>query len=281
MINIVKKYSNNSIEELKKKGIYLIYFKNKLGFYYVGSTKCKDGFYRRWYQHLYKLRKNEHSSPFLQNIYNKYKEDNIVFEIIEEMVDLNNLYLREQYWLDFYNSKYNIINYAPIVAANSLAMTQNTKNKISKSLKGKYIKGNSSNAKKIYKYSVYGEFLTSYNSIIEAGEEINSNNNNFRNTIMPTFHKGFIYSRRKLTNIEIQYFNRFGACKKYWKRIPIAQYDLNHNLIKEWSSCEEASKHYKISSGALNQALKGKVKISKNSIWKYLNYQNPWDLQKS
>ena len=81
MINIVKKYSNNSIEELKKKGIYLIYFKNKLGFYYVGSTKCKDGFYRRWYQHLYKLRKNEHSSPFLQNIYNKYKEDNSVFEI--------------------------------------------------------------------------------------------------------------------------------------------------------------------------------------------------------
>ena len=105
MINIVKKYSNNSIEELKKKGIYLIYFKNKLGFYYVGSTKCKDGFYRRWYQHLYKLRKNEHSSPFLQ--------------------------------------------------------------------------------------------------------------------------------------------------------------------------------YYKISSGALNQALKGKVKISKNSIWKYLNYQNPWDSQKS
>ena len=44
---------------------------------------------------------------------------------------------------------------------------------------------------------------------------------------------------------------------------------------------EEASKHYKISSGALNQALKGKVKISKNSIWKYLNYQNPWDSQKS
>ena len=71
-----------------------------------------------------------------------------------------------------------------------------------------------------------------------------------------------------------------GKCKKYWKRIPIAQYDLNYNLIKEWSSCKEASKHYKISSGALNQALKGKVKISKNSIWKYLNYQNPWGLQK-
>ena len=57
--------------------------------------------------------------------------------------------------------------------------------------------------------------------------------------------------------------------------------NINHNLIKEWSSCEEASKYYKISSGALNQALKGKVKISKNSIWKYLNYQNPWGLQKS
>lgn len=277
MINIVKKHSSSSTNELFKKGIYLIYFKTKPNFFYIGSTKCKDGFYRRWYQHLYHLRKNTHSSPFLQNIYNKYGETDLVFEIKEEVLNFDNLYIREQYWLDFYYVNFNVLNYAPIVQANSLAMTDYVKNKISKSLKNKYTKSNSANAKKLYKYDSKGNLLKIYDSIIEAVMDINSFNNNIRNINKPIFHKGFLFSRIELTPLEIEYFNRFGSCKKYWKRLPILQYDLDGNLIKEWSSCEEASKFYNMNSGALNQALKGKVKISKNSIWKYSDYQNPWN----
>ena len=80
---------------------------------------------------------------------------------------------------------------------------------------------------------------------------------------------------------EIVYFKMFSSCKKYWCRLPVAQYDLKGNLIKIWASLEDASKYYNITTGGLNQAVKGKVKISKNSIWKYFKYQNPWDLKKN
>jgi len=280
MINIVKKYTTEL--EIYNKGIYLITLEHSSkSYYYVGSTKCKEGFYRRWYKHINDLKKNIHSSPKLQNIVNKYGLSIIKFSIIESVYDLENLYKKEQDWLDYYSKIGNIVNFAPIVAANTVSMTEIIKNKISKSLKGKYIGSNSTNAKNIYKYSIQGEFIKKYNSILDVCKELKSTHSNFRFINKPIFYKGFLFTRTLLTDKEIDYFKKFKACKKYWCRKPILQYDKNLNLIKEWASCEEASVHFQISSGALNQALKGKVKKCKNFIWKYSNYQNPWDSPKN
>lgn len=275
MINIVKKYTEET-DGLFKKGIYVISHELKPNYFYVGSTKCKDGFYRRWYQHVHSLKKNNHSSPFLQNIFNKYGHKGLLFKIIEIIDEPENLYIREQYWLDYYSLNHNVLNYAPIVAANSMAMTDIVKQKISKSLSGKYTGKDSGNAKKIYMYSSSGDFINLFECISDAAKHVGSLNNNFYIFDKPQYHKGFLFSRSEMTDLEVDYFKRFGASNRYWYRKPIVQYDLDGNFIKEWASARDAEKYYGIHHGVITQALTGLIKTSMKSIWKYLNYQNPW-----
>lgn len=64
---------------------------------YVGSTK---NFRKRKNVHLNQLRHNKHHNRFLQNCYNKYGEDSLVFSIIEEIDDQSILLEREQYHID-------------------------------------------------------------------------------------------------------------------------------------------------------------------------------------
>lgn len=52
------------------------------------------------------------------------------------------------------------------------------------------------------------------------------------------------------------------------KPIPICQYDLNGNLIKEWASANEASKVLGIQPNTIRQVCNGKGKTYKGFIWK-------------
>lgn len=83
--------------------------KNKIGIYkitnlisgrvYVGQTK--EGFQKRYWFHRWSLRNNKHSNKHLQNSWNKYGEDNFIFEVIE-VVDKCDIDEREKYWIDYY-----------------------------------------------------------------------------------------------------------------------------------------------------------------------------------
>jgi len=77
-------------------GVYKILNKrnNKI---YIGSTK---NFKRREIEHFRNLKNNKHENNFLQNAFNKYGEENFSFEVLEETNDLFN---REQYWIDTLN----------------------------------------------------------------------------------------------------------------------------------------------------------------------------------
>lgn len=63
---------------------------------YVGSTK--KSFKHRLACHLRKLRNNKHVSLYLQNSWNKYGEENFVFEIVEEC-ERQIVLVREGYWI--------------------------------------------------------------------------------------------------------------------------------------------------------------------------------------
>lgn len=69
---------------------------------YVGQTGTS--FKQRKRQHLCRLRKQKHGNQHLQNAWNKYGEENFVFEIIEEVEEEKLLTEREQFWCDFYES---------------------------------------------------------------------------------------------------------------------------------------------------------------------------------
>lgn len=55
------------------------------------------------------------------------------------------------------------------------------------------------------------------------------------------------------------------------KSIPITQYDLQGNFIKEWDSTQEAAFFYNVQKGHICNALNGRSKSSKGFIWKYKN----------
>lgn len=92
----------------KISGIY--YIKNKINNkIYIGSSK---NIYNRKAQHYSELRGNYHENIFLQRSWNKYGEENFEFGILEEVKNINELYAREQFYIDKYydngNMCYNI-----------------------------------------------------------------------------------------------------------------------------------------------------------------------------
>jgi len=83
-----------------KCGIYQIL--NVLdGKSYIGSSYNIEG---RWYEHKRRLNLGNHANKYLQNVWNKHKED-FVFEIIEECA-LEELEKKEIYYIGFYKTFY-------------------------------------------------------------------------------------------------------------------------------------------------------------------------------
>lgn len=63
---------------------------------YIGSAK---NLRKRFVHHISDLKNNSHHSRHFQNAWNKYGEDNFIYEIIE-LVEIDLLLTREQYYLD-------------------------------------------------------------------------------------------------------------------------------------------------------------------------------------
>lgn len=117
-----------------ESGIYQI--KNTVnGKIYIGSS---SNLTQRKKDHFRKLRHNRHSNAHLQNAFNKYGEDNFVFEVIEYVEDKNKLISREQYYIDKHNVVQEGYNLRP-KAENNLGMSvsEETKKKLSEVSKGR------------------------------------------------------------------------------------------------------------------------------------------------
>lgn len=77
-------------------GIYKIESKTDSNKFYIGSSK---DIIERWSNHLYHLEKNKHHSSILQNHYNEYGRNDLLFSIIEEcniecLIDKEREYLK-------------------------------------------------------------------------------------------------------------------------------------------------------------------------------------------
>ncbi len=79
-----------------KAGIYRILCLNS-GKYYLGSS---NNCYKRWSTHWSALRANRHQNRHLQFAFNKYGKDAFVFEVLEEVENLDSLLEIEQEFID-------------------------------------------------------------------------------------------------------------------------------------------------------------------------------------
>jgi group I intron endonuclease len=119
----------------KDRGIYKI--ENAVnGKLYVGSTKCLR---KRKNGHFSNLRHNVHHSSHLQNAFNKYGEDNLIFSVLEycEEIDLEE---KEAVWIVNLRSSDRRFGYNARIHVSSnrgFKHTEESKRKMSESRKGK------------------------------------------------------------------------------------------------------------------------------------------------
>lgn len=144
-------------KDLCYSGIYcIINVKNNKR--YVGSS---INIRRRLWCHRACLRHNNHENPYLQNAWNKYKEEGFDFYIIEAC-DSDKLLEREQYYINTLKPEYNI----NLVAAKP-PMSKESREKQSKTRKEKMATGEIPVTHNIpvYQYDLDGNYLNEYRSI--------------------------------------------------------------------------------------------------------------------
>lgn len=96
----MKDIESTHIKKYGKPCIYKIHnmINNKV---YIGSA---NGHYRRKGQHYWMLRNNKHFNKHLQSSWNKHKECNFNFEIIEFITNTDTILTREEYFIKKYDA---------------------------------------------------------------------------------------------------------------------------------------------------------------------------------
>jgi group I intron endonuclease len=116
------------------QGIYEI--KNKINNkVYIGQSNNIEW---RWQQHGYLLNNYKSDSIHLQHAWDKYGSENFEFSILEEVLDLSLLNEKEIYWINFKQSYLREFGYNISGGGGNTITSEETKQKISQSLKGKF-----------------------------------------------------------------------------------------------------------------------------------------------
>ena len=94
-------------EALKAIGVYKIELNGK---FYVGSSSRDIS--ARWDRHIGDLKKGIHGNKYLQNAFNKYGEEALVFSILEAVDTPDGVITIEQKYIDELKPEYNILQVA-------------------------------------------------------------------------------------------------------------------------------------------------------------------------
>jgi len=245
-LNNKKYYAKDKIDFPSTTGVYCIYFEScNSDKIYVGSTsknsskyKSENGFRSRFREHLTQLKNGKHHSIKLQNSYNKYGEEKIVFKILE-ICEPKECLIKEQNYINKYKSYklgYNC-------RENSSSMlgfkhSDETKNKIKNATKKE---------RDIY-----------------ASEIIKLYEKNKTKEIAKTIGlcKATVCKILKENNIKL----KTRAC---YTKNKIFQYNLDGNLIKEWESAYECYTETGIIEGNIRRVLKKQTSKAKGFYFDY------------
>lgn len=202
---------------------------------YIGSAK---NFLNRKNKHLYELRKNNHKNIYLQNSYNKYGEDKFEFKIIED-VELENLIIREQWWLDNLKPEYNICK----IAGSSLGVKRREETKLKCSL--------------AHIGEKHPEWRNKIKSLAQGGKNHWTKKKKFS-----------IDSKIRMSQAQKKlYENGY----KSPSAKPISQFTKDNLFVRDWESAAQAEKLGGFSNKAITNCVTGRTKSSGNFIWRYKN----------
>ena len=236
-----KNYKNNS----SKTGIYSIknLINNKQ---YTGSTK--SSFHSRKTKHYTNLIKNTHHNEYLQNAWNKYGEENFIFELIF-ICPIDYVVKKEAFFIknlktNYREHGYNIASVSEYRFNYKLSDKHNSEKSIKKLKKNLTHNGLISNERGLPKpfkeYNLNGDFIAEYNSAKEYCEInglvsrahisvcLSKRNLYYRKSIV-------LFSNDSLTKKDIEYVN-----KKH-KKIGVNLYDIHHTFIESFDTVKECA----------------------------------------
>lgn len=240
---------------------------------YIGETKCKD-VSRRWNQHKQTIEINK-GCPALRDAVKKYGIDNFEFSVLIICFD-DDRFKHEIEYIKKYNSVapngYNLTNGGEGGGFQGKTHTEEVKNGIKNKLKQKYI--DNPDLKKQ---------LSERNKIIMSNPEVRENIKN-----------GILNSEKMKKNIEDKKTGNYKknkhteeaktkiseSLKKYNASnvkndvnnklgTKIKQYDMNNNLLNEYTSISDASRKTSVPKSSLLVHLKDNTKTGGGFIWKY------------
>lgn len=209
---------------------------------YVGYSKNLSG---RKRSHFWQLSNNRHGNEYLQHAYNKYGKDSFMFEIIEEC-DIKEVYAREHHWVNTLNTLdqefgYNLKPTDPngLSGLKSLAERE----KIRKANLGKKA---SDETRRRLSESHKGQI---------------------------SWMKGRTHSeevKRIISQKQIGVKQKQDTIDKRVKHllIPILQYDLNGNFIREWNSARDAGIELNIKCKHISCCVLDKRYYANGFIWR-------------
>lgn len=271
-------------------GIYKII--NKInGKMYIGSAVDIQ---KRWIKHKSDLRKNKHHSKKLQNSWNKYGEQNFIFEIVEECEKNKDLLLsKESYYFILYDTVKNGYNCA-IKAGSPMfgkKHSEETKKKISKSNKGR--KHSEETREKLKKRNLNNKYNFGKKHSPETIEKIRASNLgknlNKKNSEQTRYkisksNKGKKHSEETKEKLKISQWGKdrvfteehrkklsksqIGEKNHRYNPNKVIQYDLNDNFIKEWKDLVTL-KNKGFNSGHISAVCRGIKKTYLGFKWKF------------
>lgn len=246
-------------------GIYKI--KNQVnGKIYIGQSINIE---QRWYNHRNELNGDRHCNGHLQAAWNKYGEENFIFEIIEECIlkDIDN---KEKYWIDFYNSTNPNLGYNLTCGGQGMhgyKWTEEQRNHQSKIF----------NPEPILQLDLKGNIIERWRSASFAARETGFPISGIMNCLK---EEGDQYQTHNFIWIyENKYFSKDFNINEYIstyikERQRVFQYDLYGTLTKIWESTSEIIKEYGLRSNeykTISKCLNHEIKSYKGYIYLYEN----------
>ena len=204
--------------------------------WYIGQTiEPKMRFYRHIKSLVYK------DNNYFHRALRKYGLENFIYCVLEENVLRENLNIKEQEWIEYYDSFYD--GYNLTAGGGQTIFSEESKRKMSKSRKGRDVwnKG---------KTGIYSE---------ETKRKMSESSKGKHHTEE---------TKRKMSKSRKGRPSPFKG-KTSPKRKKVLKYDLNGNFIKEYTSMTEAAKENPKCGKNIGAVCQGKRRQAGGFIWKY------------
>lgn len=229
---------------------------------YIGIT-CQNPPEKRW-RSGYGYRDNQYFSRAIS----KYGWSNFLHEVLIEGLTQKEAEEKERELIAHYNSANRDFGYNLDLGGNGAGrLSEETKRKISEGHIGV-------NAVPVIKYSRIGEFIERYNGVIEA-----ANKNDLCHTAISACCRNIAktagdciwrYENEPLTKEHIDWCN---SDERNERKMPIKQYSMSGNFIKEYESAEYASRISGFDAPSIRQCCKYNRRSSHGFIWQYANVE--------